>query len=405
MIRHARILFLLLAIALTACSKASPDAKSAPGANGKPELTPLMSAAQEGDADALRRLLEGDGAAMINEVNERTHQTALTYAISSKNKEARTELVRLLLDAGADPNLIGPNSTPPLSLSIAEGENQIFELLMNRRADIEIGDWDRSTPLMYAAANGQRGMVDALLNAGADIRKQDQMTFYPIDHALIMGLSDMAEYLRSKNGKSVMDTVKTAADARQLMKTAEVEETQDFLYFQVVYNNLLITKLMLMAGYTLDDRMNEMIYDLAKMNHLEMLRLLLEAGADPDEEDETTGTTALMNAAKHGHAEVVSLLLGHQADPLIRDHQGMTALDYAEEMRDQAVIALLQPSDRNPAENGIATNRDPAASLISLYREATQGKFGGIEYGVASDKDVIAGMGRAGSKGRPYLSL
>ena len=47
---------------------------------------------------------------------------------------------------------------------------------------------------------------------------------------------------------------------------------------------------------------------------LEVVRLLLEAGADKDAATTTYGATALMSAAEEGHLEVVRLLLEADKD-------------------------------------------------------------------------------------------
>jgi len=216
-----------------------------------------------------------------------------------------------------------------------------------------------------------------------------------------------ADYLRTKNGKSIMDSVQTAEDAIQLMKTAEVEETQDYLYFQVVYNNLLLTKLMLMAGYELDYRMEEMMYDLARMNNIEMMKLLLAAGADPDVDDVTT-TTSLINASKNGHINAVSLLLEYGADPDILDNDGKTALIYAEENGYTSIVDILAKSlnSANASDTSLtddveeggriaeatktgAYGLDKFELLQALYEEATTGHINGIEYGVHESKDEL----------------
>ena len=51
----------------------------------------------------------------------------------------------------------------------------------------------------------------------------------------------------------------------------------------------------------------------AQSGHVEVVRLLLEAGADKDVADDD-GATALMEAAYRGHVEVVRLLLEAGAD-------------------------------------------------------------------------------------------
>lgn len=48
-------------------------------------------------------------------------------------------------------------------------------------------------------------------------------------------------------------------------------------------------------------------------NHVQVVRLLLEAGADPNTEHDQ-GATALGWAASGGHAQEVELLLEHGAD-------------------------------------------------------------------------------------------
>lgn len=52
---------------------------------------------------------------------------------------------------------------------------------------------------------------------------------------------------------------------------------------------------------------------------LDMVKLLLEAGADPNIQD-TDGSTALMCAAEHGHIDIVKHILAHpDCDPAIVD--------------------------------------------------------------------------------------
>ena len=59
--------------------------------------------------------------------------------------------------------------------------------------------------------------------------------------------------------------------------------------------------------------------------HVEIVRLLLGAGADTNLRD-SSGTTALFRASRAGHAEVARLLLEAGANQNLRDEGGMTAL-------------------------------------------------------------------------------
>lgn len=71
----------------------------------------------------------------------------------------------------------------------------------------------------------------------------------------------------------------------------------------------------------------------------EMVDLLLEAGADPNETD-NSGRSALMWAVEAKRAGAVAKLLRHKADPHYQ-HEGVTALAIARKNKDTRTIALL----------------------------------------------------------------
>jgi ankyrin repeat protein len=66
----------------------------------------------------------------------------------------------------------------------------------------------------------------------------------------------------------------------------------------------------------------------ATKGHAGIIRLLLEHHAYIDAES-PNGTTPLMMAAYYGSPEATKLLLEEGADPMIKNQQGLTALDFA----------------------------------------------------------------------------
>ena len=79
----------------------------------------------------------------------------------------------------------------------------------------------------------------------------------------------------------------------------------------------------------------------AKSGHTEIVKLLLEHGADVARVDEANGATALMFAAKKGHTETVKLLLDNDANINQADPHGYTALMYAAAAGHEETVRLL----------------------------------------------------------------
>ncbi|MBX6745030.1 MAG: ankyrin repeat domain-containing protein [Acetobacteraceae bacterium] len=85
----------------------------------------------------------------------------------------------------------------------------------------------------------------------------------------------------------------------------------------------------------------------ARLGRLEVLRILLDCGAvAPAEEDPENAPTSLMEAAASGEAEAAALLLQRGANPSLRDPEGRTAADYAQENGHPALAQRLRPDTR-----------------------------------------------------------
>lgn len=102
---------------------------------------------------------------LLNNAKLPKEHTPLSFAIE---KEDLT-LVRILLEAGANPNIPWPVSTQsPLMLAVKKENEALVELLIKYKANLEQGSRiDGSTPLMEAASRDQEAIVRILLKNGA----------------------------------------------------------------------------------------------------------------------------------------------------------------------------------------------------------------------------------------------
>jgi ankyrin repeat protein len=122
----------------------------------------LLDAVAAGDAERAETLLRKGAPA---DPADGAESTALYRAAAA----GRTGLVRVLLEAGADPGRIsgGEEEGLPLCAAAAGGHVEAVEALLAAGADPagrEAGGW---TPVLWAAAGGRDGALHALLAAGA----------------------------------------------------------------------------------------------------------------------------------------------------------------------------------------------------------------------------------------------
>ncbi len=137
---------------------------------GHGDLTPLQFAAQQGDPDVVRALL--DGGAAPDQPGEDDWTPLISAAF-----EGYPEIVRLLIDAGADPDCKSGKDTA-IIIAAESGHREIVDMLsplskakFSKKAEKLIAEGIAITNpaakrLMTAASNGVAPMVEKLLATG-----------------------------------------------------------------------------------------------------------------------------------------------------------------------------------------------------------------------------------------------
>ena len=116
--------------------------------------------------------------------------TGLHLAAFARNAPA----ARLLLEAGADPNVLATASfaqVTPLGTCAFAGANEVARLLLAHAADTELTSDRGGTPLHSAAQNGNRELAELLLAHGADRDARTETGQTPADLAADDELRDL----------------------------------------------------------------------------------------------------------------------------------------------------------------------------------------------------------------------
>ena len=131
--------------------------------NAKDEtgLTPLMQAAQDGDTNEMKSLVEK--GATVN-VTDQYGWTALTYSVAKQD----VSKVKFLLKNGADVNTRDRRGISQLMWASWGGKAEIVKLLLEKGADVNASANNGATAFSFAAAKGHQNISQLLKKAGGN---------------------------------------------------------------------------------------------------------------------------------------------------------------------------------------------------------------------------------------------
>lgn len=258
--------------------------------------TALMAAGRSGDAESIRLLL---AAGADPNASEHKHgETALIWAAAENHGDA----IRALAAGGADPDQQGK----PLDLAPMD-----WVQIGMVSTVLPVGGW---SPLMYAARENSLEAALALAEVGADLDLRDADGTTALGFAIINGHYDLAAALLDAGADP---------DVADRTGMTALYGAVDMVFFT--------------SDIGRPPRPN-----VSELTARDIVRLALQHGADPNAQLASAiigrhhgfgdfalgnGATALMRAAKGGDIELMRLLLDAGANPAIVMANGQSVID------------------------------------------------------------------------------
>ncbi len=331
--------------------------------------TPLMTAIKKHDpygGSELVSLLLQNGANV-----DFTDSKGVTPLMKAVNV-GKENIVRMLLDHGANPNLAVGKLTP-LSLAVKKGHYRVVKVLLEKEAEVEkktggvtplsqavregehavvrtlldVGKADANatttyglTPLIIAARKGLYSIAQTLLSGGANVDGTDKDGMTPLMYAVKHGHTDVVRMLLDKGADVMKKDVLRKIERSWLEK--HITDVYQNERFHIDGN--FGTAFMYAARYWDGDRT--------------IVDTLLNKGSDVNETD-ARGATPLSLAAMYGDVNLIQILLDKGAKIEKADQANIPLLGYAAVGKDENIVREL-------LERGADVNKKGAGDVTPL---------------------------------------
>jgi len=290
--------------------------------------TPLYVACKEGHKTIVMLLLNSGANPNIKNEYHATASKLFPFPLQTAVQQGNAEICNLLLQNGAKLNLPG-EPLLPIACSAARDEWKTDEaaetrsddqmlstvrLLLQQEVNVNAVSDEGDTALYRACRSHQLEVVRVLLEAGADVNLTSDRR-YPLMAACSDGSVELISLLvcagaDAKCSNSSNETcLHVLIDAYLSILNSRTPAVGD-----PTVNIVNVIKSLLEAGADINARSSQeetALYRASRAGHGDIVRLLLDAGA---ETDGMSSCRPLYAACECGYAEIVDLLLQHGAD-------------------------------------------------------------------------------------------
>jgi len=379
-------------------------------------VAPLMMCARTGNLDTVKLLLAR--GAKVNSAETRQEQTALMWAAAEKHPD----MVQALIERSADVNAHTKGGFTALMFAAQQGDLDSARALLAAGADINAATNDQSTwigetPLLIASFSGHEALAEFLLDKGADPNAADDFGFTAIHFALIQGLADVSGV---RLEPFLRQTYLFRPDMVGLVKALLAHGANPNARIKKRWggNMFLSVPLNDPSKFSVSEVGATPFLLAAKVLDVDMMRLLVAAGADPNLATEN-GTTPLMTAAglirvrNHGSVplnqekeqekkalEAVKLCVELGADVNAANDLGLTALHGAAFSGSNDVIQFLveKGAKLDPRDLSGQTPLDKAMVIKPKTGVPTHGSGYDVFTPYIYDKSTVALLRQLGAQ-------
>ena len=237
------------------------------------------------------------------------------------------EMVSILLESGANPNIIGSKGSTPLQRASKNGHIAIVEKLIKYKADpnqVGVSGW---TPLILASEQNHPKIVEILLSAGADVNVTMAGGWTALMFACAYNYPSIVSLLLQAGADHSIRTTKWAAIHSAASK----------------YEDPAILIELAKAGADLNEVTHVGATPLilaCQLNFELTVNVLLNYHISIDSRTKH-GFTALMAAVCNNNVNIVETLLSEGASVNITDNEGRSALEWSLECGHPEITQLL----------------------------------------------------------------
>ncbi|KAK4695704.1 hypothetical protein P7C71_g2097, partial [Lecanoromycetidae sp. Uapishka_2] len=311
-------------------------------------------------AEALRRVYRTESAPPEVPPKSKQRDLAIQDPQDEVTQVPTRSRVRWAPDAWTDSSSINAptkSGETPLVSAISTGDEELVRLMLQRGADVEARCADQITPLMHAMIHESRPIMELLLEKGAQIdattagwtvlHRAAAMIDVPLVKLLLAKGADIEarspkDFVPNKNPLARMST--SDIDEYDEVDASDADRGWTALLRAATNGDEVIVRLLLDKGADIEARSpsnGTSLICAAERQHEAIVDILLQHGANVNAEDDF-GWKPLHRALVHrGGERVAQMLLTHGADVDARCAYQRTPLHHAIEKSNDSMVSFL----------------------------------------------------------------